>query len=290
MEPFIARERKGEPSLFFLEGWMKDFPELTVGFTSRRGGVSTYPFESFNVGLHVQDRPEDVIQNRQLLAKAIHMPFEALTFGEQVHGNQVAVVSAEDKGKGRLSRKEAIQDKDSFITNEPNLVLCALYADCVPLYFFDPVKKAVGIAHAGWKGTVSNIASATVKAMNEQFGTKPEDLLGAVGPSIGACCYEVNDVVVNPFKKKLQDLQAEPEIMELIIQEQKKGTYLLNLQECNRFFMQKAGILSSRIEVSQLCTSCSNEWFFSYRKEQGKTGRMAAWIALRPDDSANLIR
>ncbi|MCY9510067.1 peptidoglycan editing factor PgeF [Paenibacillus larvae] len=288
MEPFVAYERQGEPSLFFLERWMKDFPELTAGFTSRRGGFSHHPFESFNIGLHVQDRPEDVIHNRQLLAKTINMPFDALTFGEQVHGSKVAVVTAEDRGKGRLSRKEAIQDKDAFITNESNLVLCALYADCVPLFFFDPVKKAMGIAHAGWKGTALNIASATVKAMNEQFGTKPEDLLGAVGPSIGACCYEVNDAVVDQVKKALGEQRAKPETVELIIQEQEKGTYQLNLQECNRFFMQKAGILSSRIEVTQLCTSCSNEWFFSHRKEQGKTGRMAAWIALRTDDPTKL--
>ncbi|AQT83852.1 Laccase domain protein [Paenibacillus larvae subsp. larvae] len=288
MEPFVAYERQGEPSLFFLERWMKDFPELTAGFTSRRGGFSHHPFESFNIGLHVQDRPEDVIHNRHLLAKTINMPFDALTFGEQVHGSKVAVVTAEDRGKGRLSRKEAIQDKDAFITNESNLVLCALYADCVPLFFFDPVKKAMGIAHAGWKGTALNIASATVKAMNEQFGTKPEDLLGAVGPSIGVCCYEVNDAVVDQVKKALGEQRAKPETVELIIQEQEKGTYQLNLQECNRFFMQKAGILSSRIEVTQLCTSCSNEWFFSHRKEQGKTGRMAAWIALRTDDPTKL--
>lgn len=288
MEPFVAYERQGEPSLFFLERWMKDFPELTAGFTSRRGGVSHHLFESFNIGLHVQDRPEDVIHNRQLLAKTINMPFDALTFGEQVHGSKVAVVTDEDRGKGRLSRKEAIQDKDAFITNESNLVLCALYADCVPLFFFDPVKKAMGIAHAGWKGTALNIASATVKAMNEQFGTKPEDLLGAVGPSIGACCYEVNDAVLDQVKKALGEQRAKPETVGLIIQEQEKGTYQLNLQECNRFFMQKAGILSSRIEVTQLCTSCSNEWFFSHRKEQGKTGRMAAWIALRTDDPTKL--
>jgi YfiH family protein len=283
MEPFqkVTSEQAGRPVLFYIESWMKAFPNLTAGFTSRLGGVSEKPFASFNCGLHVNDLSEHVITNRQRLAEALVMPFDAFTYAEQVHGNEIAVIKRADKGKGRASRAEAIQSRDGFVTNEKELVLCALFADCVPLFFYDPVLEVAGLAHAGWKGTVLNVAGAAIQAMNEEFGCKPEHIRAAIGPSIGICCYEVDEKVAQPVKSVLTDMKAVPEILQKVLQPKGNQKYMLNLQELNRNFIEKAGILSSSIEVTELCTSCHTDIFYSHRQEKGATGRMAAWIAMR---------
>jgi YfiH family protein len=281
MEPFMKQERDGQPVLFYINSWVQAFPGLTAGFTTRLGGVSESPFGTLNCGLHVNDKAVDVITNRERLAGALGIPFEAFTYAEQVHGNEIYVVTKAEQGWGRTSREMAIQAKDGFITNEKGLVLCALFADCVPLFFYDPVQKVIGLAHAGWKGTVLNIAMSTITAMAHTFGSKPEDIQAVIGPSIGACCYEVDDVVADRVKGALVDTGAEPEVVMQVLMTKPENKYRLNLQQLNREFITKAGVLSSHIEVTELCTSCSTDVFFSHRKEGGSTGRMVAWIAMR---------
>jgi YfiH family protein len=280
MEPFQMQRKAGQPGLFYITSWMQQFHGLTAGFTSRQGGVSQAPFSSMNCGLHVQDVSEDVIANRQRLADALHAPFESLVFAEQVHSNEGIVITVADKGKGTESRESAIQGKDSFITNEKGIVICALFADCVPLYFYDPINQAIGLAHAGWKGTVSNIAMATISLMTNTFGSKPKDIHAIIGPSIGVCCYEVDHAVASRVLELLDEIQAPASVQETVLLTKLNGKFMLNLQELNRNLLEQAGILSPHIEVTQLCTSCSTDLFFSHRKEGGKTGRMAAWIAL----------
>ncbi|MBV6712719.1 peptidoglycan editing factor PgeF [Paenibacillus chitinolyticus] len=284
MEPFIYKKsNSGEPELFVLERLQERFPFVQAGFTSRHGGVSSAPFDSLNLGLHVNDADEDVVENRRRLAAALGVPFEALTFGEQVHGKEVAVIEKEQMGSGRISRADAIQDKDAFITAGKGIMLCALYADCVPIYLIDPVNRVVGIAHAGWKGTVQNIGAAALASMTRSFGSRPEDVYAVIGPSIGGCCYEVDDYVAGRVYESHLDTGISKKQTETVVIPRKEGKYQLNLQECNRQFLEKAGILSSHIEVTELCTSCSTDLFFSHRKEGGSTGRMAAWIGLRND-------
>jgi YfiH family protein len=158
-----------------------------------------------------------------------------------------------------------------------------MYADCVPLYFFDPVRHAVGLAHAGWKGTVGGIARMAVRRMTESFGSKPEELLAAIGPSIGVCCYEVDEAVAAKVRPVLEEIGPEPEQQERVLQSGRSaGKYMLDLQTFNRLLLLEAGILSAHIELSHLCTSCNTDRFFSHRAEGGRTGRMVAWIALRP--------
>ncbi|MBE1443205.1 peptidoglycan editing factor PgeF [Paenibacillus sp. OAS669] len=283
MEPFVLQKVENGCELFFIKQWMDQAIGLTAGFTSRHGGVSKKEFSSLNCGLHVMDQPEDVIVNRERLAEALNIELQDSTYAEQVHGNEVQVVTSEHAGAGTLSREEAIQSKDAFITNEPGIFLHALFADCVPLFFFDPVHRAVGLAHAGWKGTVLQIARKTVEAMERQYGTKAERVLAAIGPSIQACCYEVDDKVISQIQHTMDELnivnqqgdQAAP-----IYEIKENGKYNLSLQQMNRQIMIKAGILPSHIEISSLCTSCRTDLFFSHRKEGGKTGRMAAWIGL----------
>ncbi len=153
--------------------------------------------------LHVADRPDAVIANRRKVAARLGVSFEALTFADQVHGNDIAIITERERGMGRESMETALQKTDGFVSNVAGVVLCAMFADCVPLYFVDPVRKAVGLAHAGWKGTVLRIAEKTVRAMTESFGSRPEDILGAVGPSIGVCCYEVDQMVIDRVKEAL---------------------------------------------------------------------------------------
>jgi YfiH family protein len=289
MEPFVyvPAKTKEEPSLFMLESWMKRFPGLTAGFTSRHGGVSEPPYGTLNLGLHVQDNPAHVVANRQRLAEAIGVPFAAHTYAEQVHGTNVAVIGPGQQGAGRNDRESALPNTDGLVTAETGIALNLMYADCVPLYFFDPVRHAVGIAHAGWKGTVGNIVRSTVSLMEEAFGTKPEHLLAAIGPSIGVCCYEVDEKVVERVRNVLDEIDAGAVDRAQTLQAGRApGKYQLSLQNMNRLLMRKAGILSSHIEVSTLCTGCGTDRFFSHRKEGGRTGRMVAWIALRAAGTA----
>ncbi|MHA7750113.1 MULTISPECIES: peptidoglycan editing factor PgeF [Paenibacillus] len=281
VEPFVKQVREGQPALFTIESWMNQFEGLTAGFTSRHGGVSEAPYSTLNCGLHVLDNPEHVIRNRERLAEAIGQPFDAFTYAEQVHGNEVTVVSLQEKGIGRTSRESAIQAKDGFITKEKGIVLCAQFADCVPLFFYDPVQHVVGLSHAGWKGTVLNISMATISLMTHTFGSQPKDIRAAIGPSIGVCCYEVDETVATRVYAVLEEINATPDERLTVITGKDNGKYMLNLQELNRKLLVQAGILSSHIEVTQLCTSCRSDDFFSHRKEGGSTGRMVAWIGLR---------
>ncbi|MEW9698085.1 peptidoglycan editing factor PgeF [Paenibacillus sp. SI8] len=280
MEPFVKQEKDGQPTLFTIQSWMDQYPEVTAGFTSRHGGVSKAPYSSLNCGLHVNDIAEDVIRNRQLLAEALGQPFESFTYAEQVHSNEVIAVSRQERGMGRSTRNSAIQAKDAFMTNEPGIFLCAQFADCVPLFFYDPVRQVVALAHAGWKGTVLNISMATISAMTHTFGSQPEHIRAAIGPSIGACCYEVDETVAGRVREVIPNAEAMSAKRWNVLQEKGNGKFMLNLQELNRILMEQAGILSSHIEVTQLCTSCKSDVFFSHRKEGGMTGRMIAWIAL----------
>jgi hypothetical protein len=271
-DPFVwKRPADGGPQLFELARWTEEFPGLTAGITSRHGGVSSAEWSSLNCALHIHDNPDDVIHNREQVARALGFSFERWTCAEQVHGNEVQQVTIQEAGRGNRSLETAFPGKDSLITDEPGILLTAFFADCVPLFFVDPKTGAIGLAHAGWRGTTAEIARTTVEAMSRHYGSRPENLRAAIGPSIGPCCYEVDEPVV----ERVRPL-AEPDTG--VVRETKSGKYRLNLQELNRQIMIKAGILPTRIEITSWCTSCHTEWFYSHRREQGRTGRMAAWI------------
>ncbi|WP_281888098.1 peptidoglycan editing factor PgeF [Paenibacillus sp. YYML68] len=284
MEPFIHRKGDNGCEWLELEPFQRAYPFASAGFTTRRGGASEGDFDSLNCGLHVADAPEAVVENRRRLAEALQFPFETCTYAEQVHGKEIEVVTRAKAGAGNDSRERALQAKDGFVTNERGVYLHALFADCVPLYFIDPIKKAVGLAHAGWKGTALGIAAALVETMSAAYGTKPRDVRAAIGPSIGSCCYEVDDKVIHRMERVLSDSATEGASASYY-EELPDGKYKLSLQQVNRQIMIKAGILPSHIEISHLCTSCNTHTFYSHRKEKGRTGRMAAWIGLRDNEA-----
>ncbi|MNW25320.1 Laccase domain protein [compost metagenome] len=289
MEPFVIEEWTGTmsgdelspgpiPRLMNLEAWRAQDARLQAGFTTRSGGTSRPPYHSLNCAYHVGDDPAAVLDNRIQIAGRLGFEAEAWTCGEQVHGTSIAVVTAEDRGKGFRDRASAFADTDGMITNVPGVLLTSFYADCVPLYFWDPVERVVGLAHAGWKGTVGQIALRMITSMEEQYGTARAHLRAAIGPSIGSCCYEVDEHVMRHIRVLEAESGGNGSWNQKVYYPTDAGKTMLDLKQCNRQIMMKAGILASNIECTTLCTSCRNDLFFSYRKENGLTGRMASWI------------
>lgn len=282
MEPFVwSQSNDGTPAVLRLEAWTGKMPGLSAGFTTRIGGVSEGPYDSLNCGLHVADQPERVIENRKRTAAAAGFDFSAWTSAEQVHGSKVVTVTAAERGRGRDSLEDVLPGADAMVTDVPGICLAAFFADCVPLYFLDPGRRVIGIAHAGWKGTVAAIAARTVEAMQSNYGCRPEHIFAAIGPSIGGCCYEVDEqVLVHVRKLEGYETAVAPPVS----QEHSSagGKRRLDLKELNRQIMIKAGIKPEHIEISRLCTACRTDLFYSHRKEKGKTGRMIGWIGINP--------
>jgi len=265
MEPFVWDTGQQKQPLLPLAEWRSE-SGLSAGFTTRFAG---------NAALHVGDDAAAVIERRRAIAAALGWPFEAWTCGEQVHGSHVRVVRKEDAGSGRMDRTSACSDTDALIANEPDVLLVQFFADCVPLYFHDPTTGAIGLAHAGWKGAVADIAGQTVRGMAEAYGTRPSDLRAAIGPSIGACCYEVDEAVI----RHVREIPA----VERVLTPSRPGKEMLDLKQLNRHFMIKAGIMPDRIELSSWCTGCRTDIFFSHRKEKGATGRMMSWLGRKKE-------
>jgi YfiH family protein len=286
MEPFVLTNTEGALPVYVIQKWQDSYPYISAGFTTRSGGVSSAPYDTFNVGLHVGDSTEDTVTNRTKLAHSLGLTADHCIYAEQVHGISVKAVSADDAGKGVRKREDALQDTDGIMTTDPNVVLCSMYADCVPLYFVDPVHRVIALSHGGWKGTVANIAKATVSQMVSTFGCDAKQILVTTGPSIGACCYEVDDYVSERVRSALKAEHIEESAAERILQSSSTpNKFMLNLQEMNKLLLEKAGILSSHIEVTQLCTSCRTDHFYSHRKERGQTGRMAAWMVIKKEQA-----
>jgi len=270
-DPFSLHTADNGVVTLRLNEWLTSFPWLTAGFTTRKGGVGQKPWDELNTALHVGDHTDAVIENRRLVSAAAGLAFDAWTCAEQVHGCDAAVVDAASAGSGRLSREDAIQGKDVLVTNTPGVMLTMFYADCVPLWFVDPVNRAVGLAHAGWRGSVAGAASEAVRTMQREFSSSPDELRAAIGPSIRGCCYEVDENIAQHFKQ---------DPSECLSPSSSPGRYMLDLAKFNRHKLTEAGILPKHIEISDYCTSCQTDLFFSHRKEKGSTGRMAAWIAV----------
>jgi YfiH family protein len=178
-------------------------------------------------------------------------------------------------GAGKESLDDVIPAADGLFTDREGVLLTSFYADCVPLYFLDPASKAIGLAHAGWKGTVGRIAVEMVDSLNRQYGSKPEELLVAIGPSIGGCCYEVDERIMEQVRRSAADWE------ESVTSSANEGRYMLDLRSLNKAILVEAGVDPERILSAQWCTSCRTDLFYSHRKEAGKTGatgRMASFI------------
>ena len=250
------------------------------GFSTRKGGVSQGPYESLNIGLHVGDDSDRVRINRQRLATALAVSSERMVVPAQVHGNQVKVVTGRHAGAGVQDLSSALPGVDALVTQETDLALCTVYADCVPVYILDPVHQAIGLAHAGWKGTTAQIGAQTLQQISASFGTKARDCLIGIGPSVGPCCYEVDRSVWRQFTAafSLKDRARISQVGTI------SNRFYLNLWEANRLTLMAGGVLAANIWIAGICTRCHQDWFYSYRAAEGQeTGRMAAVLALRID-------
>ncbi len=244
------------------------------GFSTRKGGVSTGIFSSMNLNFKRGDDPDAVMENYRRMAAALNMRVEDMVLSDQTHTTNVRVITEEDRGKGILKPQD-YSDVDGMITNVPGIVLVTSYADCVPLYFVDPVRKAIGLSHSGWKGTVGHIGQKTVWKMHEVYGSEPKDIVAAIGPSICQSCYEVSDDVAEAFRANFTADEAAD-----ILLDKGNGKYQLDLWKANWYVLTDAGILPEHLSVADLCTACHPDLLWSHRKTNGQRGGLSAFLSL----------
>ena len=241
-------------------------------FSTRLGGVSRGRFSSLNLGLNRGDEREHVLENYRRLAEAVGFDWRNVVFSNQVHGISVHRAAGADRGNGIL-RESTIKDTDAFVTDAENVVLQTFHADCVPVFLVDPVRRAVGLVHAGWLGTLYEIASVTLRRMTAEFGTDPADVAAAIGPSIGPESFEVDADVADRFRGEL------PFSSEFTVS--KDGKFLIDLWAVNRRSLENAGVAPHNIEEARLCTYERPDMFYSHRLSGTERGTMAAFIEIK---------
>ncbi len=234
--------------------------EVIQGFSARNSG---------NLALHTGDAPNQVIARRKLWLKAIGLNLERLACGVQVHGTKIAVIEETAVGSGAFGLNGAIPETDALITNKAGIILATFTADCIPIFFYDPVTPAIGIAHAGWRGTINGIAGLTIRRMNDELRTIPGNCLVAIGPSICGVCFRVDRQLAERFGM----------IHPQTVTEDESGSKV-DLQAFIRLDLAGTGVNPDRIYQARLCTCCQADRFFSHRTDHGVTGRMMGIITL----------
>ena len=253
---------------FFQAPILKTTNRVAHAFLTRLGGVSRPPFDTLNLGFNTGDNASLVSQNRKTLVKAFALPDSALTTVRQVHGNRVLTVD------GSSTPVFSKTSGDAMVTDRTGFALAVLTADCVPILLFAPDCEAIAAIHVGWRGTALNLPGKVVALLAGRFGARPESLRGAIGPSIGPCCYEVDETVHDAFLDH-------GNLWHDWARESGEDRWRLNLAKANRDLLTAAGVPENNIEAIDLCTHCQNELFFSFRKDKGMTGRQVSWIMLR---------
>ena len=248
---------------------------ITHGFSTRLGGVSEGVCCTMNLSFARGDKEEAVQENFRRMAEVLGVNVEDIVFSKQTHTTNVRVVTEEDRGKG-IVRPIDYTDVDGLITNVPGICLATFYADCVPLFFVDPVHRAIGLSHSGWRGTVGKIGKATVEMMQKEYGTDPSDVIAAVGPSICQDCYEVSEDVIEQFRASF-----DKKYWEVLFSSKENGKYLLNLWKANEIVFGEAGIQKEHMAITNLCTCCNPDVLFSHRASHGKRGNLGAFMAIK---------
>lgn len=241
---------------------------LLNAFSTRFGGVSTGHLASMNLSFAQEKESRDnVLENFRRFAAAAGFRPEDIVCSDQTHTTNVDVVTRRDRGRGIVRDKDRT-DIDGMITNEPGVVLATFYADCVPLFFADPVHRCIGLSHSGWRGTADRMAAVTIEAMRREFGTDPKDLYAAIGPCICQDCYEVDYEVARRFPSAY-------------VRPENGGKYRLDLAGVNRGIMAESGIRTDHISMPGLCTCCNPDLLFSHRASKGRRGNLGAFLMIR---------
>ena len=264
---FDEKEVNGVPFLTYT--LLEHTGVVTHGFSTRLGGVSTGYCSTMNISTTRGDDPKAIEENKRRLATAIGVDADSFTYTNQTHTTNVAVVEPKDRGRRFL-------ETDGLVTNVPGICLVTFYADCVPLYFVDPVKKAIGLSHSGWRGTVHKMGKVTVETMRDAYGTRPEDVIAAIGPSICQDCYEVSEEVIEQFRNNF-----EKSLWSELFYQKENGKYQLNLWKANQVVLMEAGIKKEHIAVTNVCTHCNPDIFFSHRITGDQRGNLSALLALK---------
>lgn len=246
---------------------------IVHGFSTRLGGVSKGIYQSMNLSFVNGDDKECVMENYKRISGAIGFSHESIVCSDQTHTANVRRVGKSDRGHGILYPKTFF-DVDGMITNEKDVVLATSYADCVPLFIVDPIGKAIGLSHSGWRGTVGKIGKVTIEMMEEEFASRAKNLLVAIGPSICVDCYEVSEDVAKQFKVAFKDSSS-------IVFPKENGKYQVDLWEANRKIFIECGVPEENILLSNLCTFANCEMLFSHRASKGKRGNMQAFLGLK---------
>ncbi|MGB3329381.1 MAG: peptidoglycan editing factor PgeF [Thermomicrobiales bacterium] len=250
-------------------------PGIVHGLTYRVPGMGK---AEGNIGYSGERDQEDAWAMRRLWAEAIGFDVERMVNVGQVHGTEVIRAYAADVGRGAAPRTEVIGRADALVTDAPNVFLSTMHADCQPILLVDPTRPAVAAVHAGWRGTVADIAGNAVRAMQREFGSDPADLIAYLGPAIGGCCNEVGDEVIDAWKAIAADMGP---LVELAIT--KPGVkHHFDVPRANSLLLQRAGLVPEHMEVSPICTKCEQDWWFSHRGQGAKAGRQVAFIGIVP--------
>ena len=252
-----------EFELFRNSNWLRHC------FSTRIGGVSEGPFSTMNFRLK-GDTPENVAQNYRRLCNAAYLSFETLTLSDQEHGVNIKVITQDDVGSG-FHKKRDYDNIDGLITNEPGVLLSTFHADCAAVFLADPVNRAIGLVHAGWRSTIGGIVPGAILEMGRKYGTKPEDIIAGIGASICLSCFEVDAPVYELFEDFPEYRKPS---------EQVAGKYLIDLKSVNRKMLITTGVRPENIEVSPLCTKCDETLFFSHRRDGNMRGSMAAFMEI----------
>lgn len=267
------KENKGVTWLSYQA--FEQFPDIVHAFSTRLGGVSQGIYSSMNLSFTRGDEDAAVHENYRRLAEAVGFSAEDIVTSDQTHTANVRLVTEEDRGNG-ITKPRPYTDVDGMITNVPGLVLATFYADCVPLYFIDSVHRAIGLSHSGWRGTVAKIGEVTVRRMQEEFGSDPSEIYGAVGPSICQDCYEVSEDVIEQFRAAFPQ-----DKWDALFYGKPDGKYQLDLWEANHQIMLGAGLKEEHISMPNLCTCCNPEFLFSHRASHGRRGNLGAFLGIR---------
>ena len=243
-------------------------------FTTRAGGVSKGIYSTMNLSYTRGDEKEAVDENFRRIAGVLGCEVSDMVCSDQTHTVNLRVVTRQDGGKGILIPRD-YKEIDGLMTQEPGLVLATFYADCVPLYFVDTKRRAVALAHSGWRGTVARMGRCVVDKMREVYDTNPQDLVAAVGPSICQACYEVSEDVAAEFICEFSNHSEE------ILQDKGNGKYQLDLWRANEIILLEAGIKPEHLSVTDVCTCCNDKVLFSHRASQGKRGNLGAFLCLK---------
>ncbi|MBR1866765.1 MAG: peptidoglycan editing factor PgeF [Lachnospiraceae bacterium] len=249
--------------------------ELIHGFSTRLGGVSKEHLSSMNLSFHRGDEAAAMMENHRRFAKVLGYDEKKLVFSDQVHLTNFYKVTKADCGKG-IIRESDIREVDGLVTDEPGVPIMTFYADCVPLFFYDPVKRVIAMAHSGWRGTVERIGAKMVRFMGQEYGCESRNIVCAIAPSICQSCYEVSADVAEHFLKVFGSSYGDS-----LLYAKQNEKYQLNLHKACQITLLEAGIPEEHLDVTDLCTCCNPEFFFSHRASQGKRGNLAGVMMMR---------